>query len=355
MCFTPNPGLNQICVVSVVVSEYRNNLLIGTQIREMQVVINASCSNTAPYAGNVAPSCGQVGGMVITYQGPSVTQADSNSIIMCPGDSICFQIPFSDADTTNDNITITTNVGTAIPGATFSINNNGTQTPTAYFCWTPTPLDSGLNIITIKAQDDACPISAASYYTYDITVLDQPYAGLDQTICGPQTAQLQAVGGGGGYVWNVLSGDTISSHLSCTTCSNPVASPIVTTTYQVTSTATASCISTDTVVVFVVPDFNQSATVDTSICVFGGTLIPVQLQASPDSSGYVYDWDNGATLSDSTISNPIATPTNTTNYIVTITSAFGCVKSDTATIQVTNFPSIIITGDTTIVLTNKLL
>jgi len=345
MCFTPVGA--QICVVSVVVSEYRNNVLIGTQIREMQVVVENNCTNQAPFAGSVSPSCGLTGGMNITTAGPSVTQLDSNSIIMCPDDSICFTILFTDPN--GDNINVASNIATAIPTANFTITGNGTPNPVGVFCWVPTPLDSGINILTVSLQDDGCPISAAQYFTYDITVYDQPYAGPDQVICGSQTAQLQAQGGAG-YIWSVITGDPIvlGTNFSCNNCDDPIADPSITTTYLLTSTLAAACSNTDTVTVFVVPDFTPDAIGDTALCDFLSHQLDVNITGPAGT--YLFNWNNGSTLDNDTIQNPIASPTQSTWYVVEVESPDGCVKKvDSVQIIVTPPPSVtMVPGDTTI-------
>jgi gliding motility-associated-like protein len=343
MCFTPS--VTQICVVAVKIFEYRNNVLIGTYIREMQVVVSSSCSNTAPYAG-MAPSCGNTGGMVITYAGPTVTQIDSNSLSMCPFDSLCFQISFLDPD--GNNVTVNSNAATSIPGASFTIVNNGTTNPIGYFCWVPTPLDSGINVLTIHLMDDACPISANQYYTYDITVFDQPYAGPDQIICGPQWAQLNA-SGGAGYSWSVLSGSPLNPgvNITCNPCSNPQVKPTVTTTYLLTSTLTAACINTDTITITVVPDYFVIPFGDTTLCDYLST--PIGVNVVPNAGTYTYSWSPTSTLNNSSISNPSASPTATTTYVATITSPFGCVKKDSVTVNVNPPPTLTIRpGDTTV-------
>ena len=330
MCFTPSQA--QVSVVSVLVQEFRNNILIGTQIREMQVVVDGSCTNQSPIAGGVAPGCGQVGGMVITVQGPFVTQVDSNSIIMCPDDSLCFEVNFSDPD--GDNITITSNVATAIPGATFTVVGNGTPNAIATFCWVPTSLDFGLNVFAIQAQDDACPISAISTFTYDITVNERPYAGEDQFICASalDTVQLLATGGLI-YTWSVLSGDTDLTHLTCLTCDNPGVFPDSTTTYLLTSTGTILCSNTDTITIFVglVP---KPIISDTSYCIgdtvfidagigfggmpydsllWGGTVIDTGqvLGVFQQGNYYTIAWQGGCGISSDTITvteNPLPVP-----------------------------------------------
>jgi len=166
MCFTPTQS--QICVVAILVSEYRNNFLIGTQIKELQVVVSSAVANNAPTAGGASPSCSNSGGMVITTQGSSVVPIDGNSINMCDNDNVCFTVNFSDPD--GNNVSVISNIATAIPSASFTVAGNGTQNPVGTFCWTTTPADLGFNAFTVSVEDDNCPISALIDYTYDVTV-----------------------------------------------------------------------------------------------------------------------------------------------------------------------------------------
>lgn len=239
-------------------------------------------------------------------------------------------------------------------GASFIVTNNNTTNPTANFCWTPTPLDSGINILTINVKDNACPVSANQSYTYDITVFDQPYAGPDQTICGPQWAQLNA-SGGAGYSWSVLSGAPLNPgvNITCNPCANPQVKPAITTTYLLTSTLTAACINTDTITITVVPDFFILPYGDTTLCDYLSTPIGVNLV--PAAGAYTYNWNNVATLSNSTVSNPSASPITSTTYVATVTSPFGCVKKDSVTVNVNPPPTLTLTpGDTAICLSSSL-
>ncbi|MFB0924460.1 MAG: hypothetical protein QMB65_04135, partial [Vicingaceae bacterium] len=266
-------------------------------------------------------------------------------VIMCPNDNVCFEINFSDPD--GDNITLNTNILAAIPTATFNVVGNNTPNPIGTFCWTPTPLDSGLNVFAIIATDDACPIIGTQSFVFDVTVFDEPYAGLDDTICGAQQAQLQA-SGGAGYVWSVITGDPIvvGTNFSCVNCDDPLASPSFTTTYLLTSTLAAACNNTDTVTVLVVPDITPTALGDTALCDF--LAHPIDVSVSP-AGAYTYLWSPATTLTNPNIANPIANPIQTTPYIVTVASALGCVKTDTTIIIVTPPPSVtLVPGDTTI-------
>ena len=324
MCFTP--AIAQISVVSVIIEEFRNGFLIGSQIREMQVIVDNTCTNQNPTTGAFA-TCGGSGGMTITVQGPSVDSVDQNSIRMCPNDNVCLEITFSDPDL-GDNITVLNNIAAAIPGATWTIVGDGTPNPIGTFCWTPTALDSGINVFSLILQDDACPISGTQTFTYDITVFDEPFAGLDQIICGPQSAQLNA-SGGATYTWFDVATNTIvpiGPAFSCNPCFNPLAQPTVTTDYYVLSSLTAACENTDTVRVSVVPDFTPVAFGDTTLCDYLTRQIGVNTSPGDPLGIYTYLWNNAATLSDSSLQNPVATPLDSTWYVVEVTSPDGCTK-----------------------------
>ncbi|MBI2279081.1 MAG: gliding motility-associated C-terminal domain-containing protein [Bacteroidetes bacterium] len=342
LCFTPSIG--QIVVVSIKIQEYRNGVLIGSQIREMQIVIDPGCSNLTPTAGGATTCGGASGSMNITQQGPNVQVIDNNSIEMCPNETICFDVSFSDPD--GDNISITTNLSSAIQDAIFNLANNNTPNPIGSFCWTPTPLDSGRNVFSITAEDDRCPIIGKQTFTFDITVLDQPSAGSDQIICGPQWAQLNALGGAG-YSWSVISGEPLNPgvNISCNPCANPQVKPTVTTTYLLTSSLAAACVNTDTVTVTVVPDYFVLPFGDTTLCDYLST--PIGVNVVPAMGTYTYSWSNASTLNNSTISNPNASPTATTTYVATVTSPFGCVKKDSVTVNVNPPPTLTLTPDDT--------
>lgn len=57
---------------------------------------------------------------------------------------------------------------------------------------------------------------------------------------------------------------------------------------------------------------------DTTIC--PNTFVPLSAVAFPDTVNFRFIWSDGATLSDSSATNPVALPLKTTTYYVTITS-----------------------------------
>ena len=349
VCFSPTVA--QVCVVSILVSEYRNGVLIGTQLRDMQIMVSSTCTNNAPYSGS-SPVCGNIGGISNINAGSTVLQTDANSFSMCPLDSIYFEISISDPNT--NNVTVSSNIATSISGANLTIVNNGTQNPIVKFGWRPTQLDAGLNSFTIHLVDDACPITASQYYAYDINVFGQPYAGADQVICGSQWAQLNA-SGGADYTWSVLSGSPLNPgvNITCNPCANPQVKPSITTTYLLTSSLATSCNNTDTITINLVPDYMVISFGDTSLCDYLST--PIGVSVVPNTGTYTYSWSPASTLNNATISNPDASPTATTTYIVTITSPSGCIKKDSVIVNLSPPPTLALTpGDTTVCLGSSL-
>jgi gliding motility-associated-like protein len=84
-----------------------------------------------------------------------------------------------------------------------------------------------------------------------------------------------------------------------------------------------------------------SASAPPTVCV----NTPVQLDASGANS---YQWDNAGMLNDPAISNPVATLTDTTTFVVTGVNTFGCTASDTVIINTFPLPDIQVANDTMI-------
>ncbi len=142
-------------------------------------------------------------------------------------------------------------------------------------------------------------------------------AGPDDTICLGASAQLQVIGGAS-YDWAPKDGS-----LSQTDVSNPLASPIVTTTYVVRAqNASGTCEATDTVRVHV-ETLTMGISPDDTICNGFGTQITA-------IGGGTYDWSpKDGTLNQTDIANPTASPTVTTTYNVHITTPSGICEGDT--------------------------
>lgn len=137
-------------------------------------------------------------------------------------------------------------------------------------------------------------------------------------ICPGEAYQFEAFGGSV-YQW------TPAQFLNNPTSPTPTAIIDQTTTFQVIISDTCGI---DTVNV-TLEVYVGGATVsnDTSICIGNS----VNLFAT---GGVDYVWSPATFLSSSTISNPVSTPTSSTSYTVTVTTANGCVLTETVDIDV---------------------
>lgn len=161
-----------------------------------------------------------------------------------------------------------------------------------------------------------------------VTITVSPYpkadAGSDVTICQGESTQLSN-NGAGGYQWSPAAG------LSCTDCQNPVANPTVTTVYKVVVTNPSGCSSIDSVRVRVVPPPVADAGPDRFICLEENATLS-------GSGGGSYLWTPSDGLNCTTCRNPVAMPTSTTTYHLTVTGANGCTSTDSTTVHVNRAP-----------------
>ncbi|MFA9213482.1 MAG: LamG-like jellyroll fold domain-containing protein [Candidatus Methylacidiphilales bacterium] len=152
-----------------------------------------------------------------------------------------------------------------------------------------------------------------------------PNAGLDKSICIGDSVQLNA-SGGLKYEW--LTNNTLSD----TSIYNPIAKPTTNTKYYVLVSDGTCKRKIDSVQVFVISKLITDAGKDTSFCKSDS----IQLTAIGGSS---FIWTPSTGLSQNNIPNPKASPTTTTDYILTSQSG-SCLSSDTIQIIVNEKPSI---------------
>lgn len=150
-----------------------------------------------------------------------------------------------------------------------------------------------------------------------------------QGICPGQTTKLnvQTSGSSTGLIYSWSPASAIQSGVNT---SNPEVKPTTSTLFTVTVTNSNGCISMDTVTVKVHPVTTVTASAVPPTIRWGQSS---QI-TSTNIPGYSYRWSPTDLLSNSSISNPIAKPTNTTVYTATVTSPDGCVQSVPVTITV---------------------
>jgi len=194
--------------------------------------------------------------------------------------------------------------------------------PSGYktYKWFKGPTVSGAPISTAQSWNAPIPTTC----TYYICVLD-PYNsnGCPDTIrtrqicdfkvnatpdttCNTLGKPIQlgvtATGGLGGFTYLWLANPT----LSCTSCTGPIASPTGSGYYVVTVSDSVGCFRQDTVIIQN-PSFNINLGPDQTTCL--GTPITIRPTLTPPGAGYVFKWTPTTKLSNSTILNPVFTPT----------------------------------------------
>ncbi|MEO5999119.1 MAG: PKD domain-containing protein [Chitinophagaceae bacterium] len=161
---------------------------------------------------------------------------------------------------------------------------------------------------------------------HDVEVRDKPLVDLafrDTLICSIDTLEL-GVKGGGSFSWAPDS--NIINALSA----NPLVFPKTTTSYQVT-VSDNGCVSTDAVRVRVVDFVSLYAGADTTICLTDA------IRLNPVSNGLRYTWSPAATLNNSKLKQPLATPITTTTYQVLATIG-KCNTTDDVTVRTIPYP-----------------
>lgn len=218
-------------------------------------------------------------------------------------------------------------------GDTVRLRGLGTGT----FTWTPNTNISNPNV----ADPVVNPTSTTTYYvqlnqngclnndSVRVRVVDfvSLQAMPDTTICLTDSVQLRATTNGLSFLWSPSAG------MNDPTLLKPKVKPSGTTDYQITAFIGA-CSTTDNVRVNTVPYPGSDAGKDTIIC-FNSS---VQLQASIVGSNF--SWSPTNTLTNPNTLNPIASPGNTTAYVLTVTDDLGCPKPKRDTIIVNVLPKI---------------
>lgn len=306
--------------LSTRVREYRNGILIGYIMRDVQVQV-LECTTTAPTFD--APPASILGG---TWM--------NNRVNGCIDQLLEFDFNLKGSDT--DLILIAEdNHAFSMPTANITYNNQKTDSVWGHFAWTPTK--SGLFGFLLTVKDSTCkPPGIMLYYVYSIPIYVWPPVETvpDTSVCPGQTAFLNAIGGGN-YQWSVLPGGDPITSLNNPNVPNPIALPKTKTTYVVTSTLTNFCNNNkDTVTVDVLPGLNFTPIPDAITCPDNPVTLDLKTMP-PSGTTYNVKWNTSLWLSDSTSSAPVSTPKSTLTYTVILSSnANRCQGFDTVMVDV---------------------
>lgn len=276
------PGAIQNGIVTLLVKQYRNGVLIGTTMRDIQLVV-LNCNNTSPVVG---PPTNISGGSL-----------NGNTFSVCAGNTLSFNFTASDIDP-GDQLTAGSTITTTIPGATITLT--GTNPVTGTVTWATSLANVGMRNFTLTVADDACPIPSSQVIGFAIAVHDQVEILTTDTLVCPGTAQsvpLQAyVNGGSGngtFTWTPATG------LSNPNIANPIATVNGPATYTVSYTE-GTCTSTDAI--NLISEGSLAVTPAAPVVCNGAT---VQLNAAYTATGNFSS--GGCALSTATCSGPSST------------------------------------------------
>lgn len=340
-------------------------LLPSANIDHVRITVNYSLiptltiNTTTICAGSTATLTAS-GSNSFTWAPALGLSATSGSVVaVSPSVTTTYTVTGSVGSCSNTN-TITVNVN---PMPTFSISSSAsnnticqgdslslfTGAPGSY-TWSPSLGLNSVNSPSVKASpgvtttysvvtlsSNGCT-NALSPATFLINVNAAPVISLNtnaNTICSGGSTSLVA-SGASTYTWSPSTG------LSSVNGASVIASPVVTTVYQVTGSSSTGCnaLSVGHVTVTVSNSPNlllSSMSPGNTICFWDNTM----LSASGASS---YTWSPSTGLSTTTGANVVASPTLTTIYTVSATITGGCsgsISSGTIAVTVNNGPTLL--------------
>ncbi|MFN8251992.1 MAG: PKD domain-containing protein [Ferruginibacter sp.] len=232
-------------------------------------------------------------------------------------------------------------------------------TGTGNFLWSPNYMISNLTVPDPFVSPDITtdyivqltdPFGCSGFDTIRINVVDRVTQSIipDTTICRTDPIVLHLNSNALYFQWTEIPSG--AGTLNSTTIKNPVATPLVNTSYHVVGSI-GKCIAQNDIAVKVVPYPLANAGPDITIC-------PGQSAQLNATGGSAYFWSPSAFLNNRNIPNPVSVnPTGSIRYVVSVTDVLGCPKAvrDTVIVIVDRITADAGPSDTSVVLGQPLL
>jgi len=316
--FTPD-GLQQ-GIVALRVKEYRKGVLIGTTMRDLQMVV-INCFNQAP---TITPPFNILGG-----------QYNGNTFSVCAGNTLEFDLVATDPDQFNV-LSFTSSLAIAIPGATITLA--GTNPLRIHFSWPTTVADIGNYFFTSTVEDDGCPLTARLVIGANIIVqMGEVLPSQERKICPVTTQNIQLnssiPNSGGTYSWSPTTG------LSNPNIRNPIASVDSSATYTVTYQPAFGCPIIEPF------EITSEGTIEVEtdslrICLGDSAQLQATFTLNGPPVPVTFNWEPLGAINDPTLRNPVVSPSQTTTYYVTA-STLTCDFTDSVLVIVDSIPELL--------------
>jgi len=296
----------------------------GTDIQIMpsQVVIPAGDSIVTvpiyPIADNVVEgdetfkiyvtfgSCGSTSGFY----------ADSITILVRDQLTATSTVTPSACASNTGTITLDVPAGNGDAPYTYSLNGGPFQSSNTF-----TGLPTGSTLVSVQDANGCIHNVVANVgLTNDLALTVSP---LDTTLCEGATFVPTVTSVADSYSW------TPTGNIDDATIAQPTITATTSGQYVV-SAYSGPCVATATINVTVTP--GPSIDAGNPITIPNGGTGQLNATAGPGT----YSWSPSAGLSDASVLNPFAAPSQTTTYTLTATTPEGCVSTDTVTVTVMN-------------------
>jgi gliding motility-associated-like protein len=311
LSFTPN--IIQRSLVVNRVSEYRNGVLVGTSMREMTFVVLNNCNNNPPR------------GSISNVNGG--TLVDTITVKACQSSGAGFSFNINPTDPDSDPITMT---WSGLPsGASFSVSNNGSTSPSGTFSWNIGTIAAGNYTFFVTYTDSGCPLSSRQTQAYTITVLPNP--SMVYNLVAPATCTRRArftmtpSGAPSPWTLSVLQGSITVHNFPGVTGTQ--LDSIFPGTYILRVRNANTCFK-DTTVVFANPPLIVPAVILTQPLCNGGNNGSITINAGGGKSPFTYAIGTGTYSSVNTFSNLTAG-----TYTLHIRDSNECQKDTTVQLQ----------------------
>lgn len=288
---------------------------------------------TSGQAWNAAmPNCTNTTGNMMLVNGataPNVTLWEQ-TVTVKPNTNYVFTIwiqPFVNSDWPRPQITINNeevlnllNVGSSCTWMRFKTTwSSGNSTTAQLRIVNKSTLLNGNDFALddIKFEEITIRRDSVQISVEDPVVTVRP----DTTLCNLASVTLPATGAST-WSWSPATG------LSDPRISNPVATPGVTTEYEVTGTTVNGCVAKDKVLITVIPKLSVDVTNDTTVC----SNAPVPLRALTAGSA-TWRWYPGESLNNPASDRPVASPLTPTKYYVELTDINNCITRDSVMVD----------------------